>query len=163
MVLAFLRRSSSRAIRPGLDGLAEAGVVGDEEVDARQTERLAQRLHLVGVDLDAGAERRLEEVRIGGRDAVPAQRVEEGRELARSVEALGGEVLPTLFLEDPAVELVVPEHVEGLALGVVVRARLRRASVASEPAQVRRLPVGARESVELLLLPSMNVVRVDGN
>ncbi len=105
-----------------LDRLAEAGVVGDEEIDARQPERLAQRLHLVGVDLDAGAERRLEEVRVGGRDAVPAQRVEEGGELARRVEALGGEVLPALFLEDPAVELVVPEDVERLALGVVVGA-----------------------------------------
>ena len=105
-----------------LDRLAEAGVVGDEEVDARQPERLAQRLHLVGVDLDAGAERRLEEVRVGGRDAVPAQRVQKGGELARRVEALGGEVLPALLLEDPAVELVVPEDLQRLALGVVVRA-----------------------------------------
>ncbi len=38
------------------------------------------------------------------------------------VEALGGEILPALLLEDPAVELVVPEDVEGLALGVVVGA-----------------------------------------
>ena len=106
-----------------LDRLAEAGVVGDEEVDARQAQRLAQRLHLVGVDLDAGAERRLEEVRVGGGDAVPAERVEEGRELARSVEALRREVLPALFLEDPPVELVVPEDLERLALGVVVGAR----------------------------------------
>ena len=30
-----------------LDGLAEAGVVGDEEVDARKPQGLAQRLHLV--------------------------------------------------------------------------------------------------------------------
>ena len=43
-----------------LDGLAEPGVVGDEEVGARQPERLAQRLHLVGVDADSGPERRLE-------------------------------------------------------------------------------------------------------
>ena len=33
----------------GFDGLAKAGVVGDEEVHAGQQERLAQRLHLVGV------------------------------------------------------------------------------------------------------------------
>ena len=64
----------------------------------------------------------LEEVRVGGRDAVPAQRVEEGRELARLVEALGGEIPPALLFEDPAVELVVPEDLERLALGVVVRA-----------------------------------------
>ena len=120
--LGLLAQQQLARDEPGLDGLAEAGVVGDEEVDARQPERLAQRLHLVGVDLDAGAERRLEEVRVGGRDAVPAQRVQEGGELARRVEALGGEVLPALFLQDAAVELVVPEDVERLALGVVVGA-----------------------------------------
>ena len=47
--------------QPRLDGLAEADVVGDEEVDAGQQQRLAQRLELVGHHLDAGAERRLEE------------------------------------------------------------------------------------------------------
>ena len=120
--LGLLAQEQLARDQAGLDRLAEAGVVGDEEVDARQAQRLAQRLHLVGVDLDAGAERRLEEVRVGGRDAVPAQRVEEGGELARGVEALGREILPALLLEDPAVELVVPEDVERLALGVVVGA-----------------------------------------
>jgi hypothetical protein len=45
-----------------LNRLAEAGVVGDEEVDTRQPERLAQRLHLVSIDFDPRPERRLEEV-----------------------------------------------------------------------------------------------------
>src|ERR1039457_3420554 len=36
-----------------LDRLAETRVVGNEEVDARQAERLAERFHLVGVDLDS--------------------------------------------------------------------------------------------------------------
>lgn len=36
------------------DGLAEADVVGDEEIDSRKTERLAQGIELVGRDLDAG-------------------------------------------------------------------------------------------------------------
>ena len=67
----------------GLDGLAQAGVVGDEEIHARQPEGLAQGLHLVGVDLDAGSKRRLEEVGVGGGDAVPAQGVQEGAEVAR--------------------------------------------------------------------------------
>ena len=86
--LRLLAQQQLARDQAGLDRLAEAGVVGDEEVDAREPQRLAQRLHLVGVDLDAGAERRLEEVRVGGGDAVPAQRVEEGGELARVVEAL---------------------------------------------------------------------------
>jgi hypothetical protein len=48
--------------------------------------------------------------------------VEKGGELARGVKALSGEVLPAFFGEDAAVELVVPEDIEGLALGVVVDA-----------------------------------------
>ena len=121
--LRLLAQQQLAGDEPGLDRLAEARVVGDEEVDARQAQRLAQRLHLVGVDLDAGAERRLEEVRIGRGDAVPAERVQERRELARVVEALGGEVVPALLLEDAPVELVLPEDLELLALGVVVGAR----------------------------------------
>ena len=42
-------------------------------MEARQRRRLAQRLHLVRAEADAGAERRLEQVRIGGGGAVRAQ------------------------------------------------------------------------------------------
>lgn len=104
------------------DRLAEASVVGDEQTDAREPQRLAKGLHLISVNLDPGTERGLEQRRVGGRDAVPTQRVEEGCELARSIEALGGEVAPALFHEDTTVQLVVPKHVKGLALGVVVGA-----------------------------------------
>jgi hypothetical protein len=41
---------------PGLDRLAEADVVSDGEVDAREQESLAKRFELVGVELDAGPE-----------------------------------------------------------------------------------------------------------
>jgi hypothetical protein len=41
---------------PGFDSLAEADVVGNKEVNARELERFAQRLQLVGFDLDASAE-----------------------------------------------------------------------------------------------------------
>ena len=104
------------------DGLAEPGVVGDEEVDARQPERLAQRLHLVGVDADSGPERRLEEAWVGRGDAVPAQRVQEGCELPRRVETPGREVGPAFVLENLPVELVVPEDGQRLSLRIVVRA-----------------------------------------
>jgi len=104
----------------GFDRLAQARVVGDEEVHAREPERFAKRLHLVGVDLDARPKRRLEQVRIGGCDAAPPQRMEEGGEPARRVEALAREVLPAFVFEYPAVDLVVPEDVQRLALGVVI-------------------------------------------
>ena len=105
----------------GLDGLAEAGVVGDEEVDAGQAERLAQRLHLVGVERDAGAERGLEEAGIRRRRAVPAQGVEERGEPAGVVEAARGQIGPAFLGEDAPVDLVVPEHGERFALGIVLR------------------------------------------
>jgi hypothetical protein len=70
--LGFLAQEQLARDQARLDRLAESRVVGDEQVDARKTERFAQRLHLVGVDLDPGPERCLEQVRVGGRDAVPA-------------------------------------------------------------------------------------------
>ena len=118
----FLAQQQFAGDEAGLDGLAEAGVVGDEQVHPREAKRLAQRLHLVGVDLDAGTERRLEQVRIGGRDAIPAQRVQECAEVAGRVEAPGAEVSPRLLFQDAAVDLEVPVHLQGLALGIVVSA-----------------------------------------
>ena len=106
-----------------LDGLAEAGIVRDEEVDARQPQRLAQRLHLVGVNRDAGAERRLEQVGVRRGGAMPAQGIEEGSEVARRVEPLVGETGPALVLQNPPVDLVVPEDLQRLSLGVVVGTR----------------------------------------
>jgi hypothetical protein len=74
---------------PGLDGLAQANVIGDEQVHARQEQRLAQGFDLVGVDANAGAEGGLEEPGIGGRDAVPAQRMQVGGEQPGRIEATG--------------------------------------------------------------------------
>jgi hypothetical protein len=48
--------------------------------------------------------------------------VEESRELPRSVETPRGEILPPLFLQDPPVELIFPEDLQGLALSIIVRA-----------------------------------------
>jgi hypothetical protein len=106
----------------GFDRLAEAHVVGDEQVDARELERLAQRFELVRLDLDAGPERRLEQGRVGGGDAVPPHRVQERSEQARFVEALLAEVAPPLLALDLGVEFLLPEDRELVALGVVVEA-----------------------------------------
>jgi hypothetical protein len=48
--------------------------------------------------------------------------MQERRELARCIKPPRGKILPTLFLEDLAVEFVTPEHLQGLALRIVVRA-----------------------------------------
>ena len=104
------------------DGLPQSRVVGDEEVDPGEQQRLPQRLHLVGVDLDPGPERRLEERRVGGGGAAPPQRVQEGGEVIGRVEAPLPEIGPRLVVQDGAGEFILPEDFEFLALGVVVRA-----------------------------------------
>jgi len=43
--------------------------------------------------------------------------------VTRLIETLRGEILPALLLQDAAVDLVVSEDVEGLALRVVIGAR----------------------------------------
>ena len=125
MVFAFRRSSSSRAISPASMVLPSPVSSAMNRLTPRQPQRLAERFHLVGVDANAGAERRLEEVRVGGRHAVPAQRVQERREPAGVVEALLREVAPALLLEDAAVDLVVPVDPQRLPLRVVVRAGQR--------------------------------------
>ena len=47
----------------GLDRLAQADVVGEQQVGPRGLQRAAQRLELVGLDVRAAAERRLVGVR----------------------------------------------------------------------------------------------------
>src|SRR5262249_18387716 len=103
------------------DRLSKAGVVRDEEVDARQAQGLAQRLHLVRVNFDPSAKGRLEEIRIGCGHAVPAQGVEKGREPSRRVEALRRQVCPSFVLQDPTVDLVFPVHLQRLPLSVIIR------------------------------------------
>ena len=122
MSWTFLRSKSSRAIRAGLDRLAEADVVGDEEVDPGQSQGLLQRLQLVGVDPDAGPERRLEQVRVGRGHAVPLQGVQVGREQLRRVESPARDLLPGFGRDRLGIDLLLPEHLERLALGVVIEA-----------------------------------------
>ena len=134
-VLGLLAEQQLAGDEPRLDRLAEPDVVGDEEVHAGQPQRLAQGLELIGVDADAGAEGRLEEAGVGRGDAVPLERVQVGREEPRRVEPPRGDRLPGLGGDDLRVDLLLPEHLERLALGVVVEAR---------QAHERRVVPGAR-------------------
>jgi hypothetical protein len=103
----------------GFDGLAEAHVVGDEEVDAGQGEGLAERFELVGLGDDAGAERGLKQRRIGGGDAAPSERVEVRREALGGVGPAGAVRWRAGVVEDACVGFGFPEHGEAFALGVV--------------------------------------------
>jgi type II secretory pathway component HofQ len=75
-----------------------------------------------GAHRDAGAERRLEEARVRGRDAVPAEGVEVGGEELGGIEATRGEAVPTLARDDLGVDFALPQHFQRLALGIVVQA-----------------------------------------
>src|SRR5262249_26860017 len=79
--LRFLTQEQLARDQARFDRLPKTRIVGDEEIDAGQTKRLAQGLHLVGVDFDAGPEWRLNQIWIRCRDTVPPQRMEESREL----------------------------------------------------------------------------------
>jgi len=69
----------------GLDRLAEAHVIGDEQVDSRHGEGTGDGFELILLDHDAGPERGLERPGVGTGDGAPADGVEEGAELLRVV------------------------------------------------------------------------------
>ena len=52
--------------KPRLDGLAEPDIVCDQEVDARETQCLAKRQKLIGVQPNACPKRRLQQITVGG-------------------------------------------------------------------------------------------------
>ena len=107
---------------PGFNRLAQADVIGDEEVDPWEHERFAQRFKLVGVQANAGAEGRLKQAWIRCRDAVPAQRMQVRGKQRGLVEPPLGHRRPRLAREDFRIEFVLPEYVKRLALIVVVDA-----------------------------------------
>src|ERR1700678_249995 len=57
----------------GFDRLAGADIVGNQQVDPRNAQGLPQWKKLIGVLVDAGPERSLEQVSIGGGRGIPAE------------------------------------------------------------------------------------------
>ena len=119
-IKSMRRRSrSSRIDEPGLDGLAEADVVGDQQIDARQPQGLAQGKELIGVEPDAGAERRLQQIAVGGGGGAPADRAQIGGEHLGAVGPAASDLRPGVVLDDARTDLGVPQHLDLLALRVV--------------------------------------------
>ena len=107
------------------DRLADADVVRDEEVDPWQKERFAQRLELIGLDLDASTIRGLEQPGIGGGDGAPALNVEVGGKARGGIKAAiaVGDGAERRGPHDRGVDLALPEDVEPPSLRIVVEAR----------------------------------------
>lgn len=108
--------------QPGLDGLAQADVVGDEQVYTRQPQGLVERGELVSVEADAGAERRLVQGAVGGGGRAPLQRAEKGGEDLGVVRPVSGNLRPGIIVNRARPDLRVPDDAELLALRVVVDA-----------------------------------------
>jgi hypothetical protein len=106
----------------GLYGLAETHVVGDQHIDARQAQRLAQRQKLVGIEPYAGAEGGLEQVAIGSGGGIPAHRAQVGAKRRRVVCALCGQRLPGVVPMHRRRNLGIPQDIECFALGVISHA-----------------------------------------
>ena len=87
---------------PGLDGLAETDVVGNQEVGTRHVNRAHERVELVVLDARAAAEGRLEVAAICVGRRAPPDRVEEGLKPRRVVER-----------REPGHELALDEHQTG--------------------------------------------------
>ncbi len=119
---AFLAEQQFAGNQPSLDGLPQAHVVGDKQIDPWQTQGLSQWLKLVGIQPNTGAEGRLKQSGVGRRDAVPAERVEIGSEQFRLVEATFRDGLPSLAGEHLGVDLALPQDFKWLTLIVVIDA-----------------------------------------
>src|SRR5262245_11284725 len=72
--------------QPGLDGLAEADRVEDAQADTGHLDGADDGVQLVVLDLDAGAERGLDAMDIGGAGGAPADGIKEGVEAGGWVE-----------------------------------------------------------------------------
>ena len=108
--------------QPGFDRFAQAHVVGDEQAHPRHAQRLAQWLQLVGLHIDASPQGRLEQPRIGAGDTVPAQCVEVAAKHLRVVKAPLAHRVPGGLAQHLGIHLPLPEHLELLAVCVVVEA-----------------------------------------
>ena len=104
-----------------LDGLAEADVVGDEEVGPRQLEGPFERYQLMVEQIDPSPERSLEKPGVGRGHTMPAQGGEVGGKGRGRVErSWFGQGLG-MAVADLRAQLGFPKHFERPALAVVVK------------------------------------------
>ncbi len=102
----------------GLDRLAEADIVGDQQVDARHLDGAYDRIELVILNSDATTERGLQGAHVGGRDRAPAHGIEEGVQDDGIIEAIGpGQLGPFAY---PGSRLQFPDNVQFFAQRVVL-------------------------------------------
>jgi hypothetical protein len=104
---------------PRLDCLAQPDVIGDQQIHARQSQRLAQRKKLVGVEPDAGSERRLKQVAFGSGGALPFQRTQVCRKDRRAVGPVLADRAPGIGIDLCRPYLGIQNDLGGLALRII--------------------------------------------
>jgi hypothetical protein len=74
---------------------------------------------LIGIEPDAGAERDLKKVTVGGRSGLPGDRSHVRSEHLRIVGPFTPDLLPKVVLDQANVDLALQNGAEALALGVI--------------------------------------------
>ena len=105
----------------GFDRLAEADVIGDQQVDAWHLQATHEWIELVVLDRDAAPERGLEGLHVGIGGRAPADGIEEGIDAAGFVEF--ADLRETGLLEDAGAGFQFPDDLELLAERVLVDRR----------------------------------------
>jgi hypothetical protein len=104
--------------QPSLDGLAQADVVGDEQIDACHVDGANQRVELEVLDADATSERCLQETSIGIGGGAPTDGIEECFERVRVV--LPGNGGQACALDDLCARFDLPDDLQFLAETIFV-------------------------------------------
>ena len=100
---------------PGLDGLAQAHVIGDQQVHPWHLDGPHHRIKLVVLDVDAGTKRGLDVPHVSRRRSTPAHGIEKGVELVGRIEA--GGIGQGDLLDHPGPRLKLPNDVAVLRPG----------------------------------------------
>ena len=82
---------------PGLDGLAQADIVGDQEIDPRQPQPLGERCKLIVLESDAGPKGSLKKGSIGRAGGAPLEGAEKGGEDLGIVSATCAQCVPCVL------------------------------------------------------------------
>ena len=113
------RSRSSRATSPASIVLPSPTSSAINRLTRGSRKRLAQRQELIGVEPDAGAERRLQEITIRSRGGAPADRAQMRPEHFGAVRCAASKAVPTIVRNNVRADLGVPEDLDLLALRVV--------------------------------------------
>ena len=101
-----------------LNRLAEAHIIGDEQIGAGHLDGAHDRVKLIVLNGNARAEGRLKGAHIGAGNRTPAHRIHKGVEAARSVEA--GGLRQRGALNHLGTRLDLPDDLQLLADGVIL-------------------------------------------